>query len=182
MRLPSIAVLVLCVSLGGPASAEQPFPFDASAPLQIVINDQVFPRSGSEWTGPSFEYNRFTTLTGVIERSLRMAGVVGALTFERWSPDVPEADQRLMITLQHWEISPVSFDSSVVIECRIGAVLRASGQKLDMGVFRGQDTRVRMQEQLFEDDYRPAAEEAVLNMIEFYSAAVRGVNLMTNSP
>ncbi|RME69631.1 MAG: hypothetical protein D6781_08155 [Verrucomicrobia bacterium] len=171
LRVPLLFALCL-LALPIVAPARLPVPFDPAGPLQVVIYDQVFPRADDAWTAPAYEQERFIALTGVLESRLHMAGITGEITFERAGGSVPPATQRLEIILQRWEVSPMSLDTSIVVDCHIQARLLVEDGVFDMGVFRGQDTRPRMRRELVEEDYRPAAEEAVTNMIRFYYMAM----------
>ncbi|MBE2215356.1 MAG: hypothetical protein IAE82_15895 [Opitutaceae bacterium] len=170
--VPSFAVLAAALFLTLPvARAGDPIPVDTEKPLQVVVHDNIVPRSRDSWTSPRLEHDRYLEIETAVEQAMKAAGYKGKVKVTQFAANIPESEQRLNLFLYRWEKGLESFGASFTAEFTMEAVLVVDGREYELGSFSARESHVAMGGPTAED-YRPAARRAIDQMIEFYRNAI----------
>ncbi len=142
---------------------------DPEALLQIIIYDNIMPKRNDYWTTPRMESDRFRAMKRVLERLAKDRK--GDVKIYQFAAGIPEADQVLELYVYRWEEGLESFGRSITVEFAMDAKLTVRGTEFDMGSFTARSSHYASGG-VDPDDYGPAAERAIEQMIEFYRSAI----------
>lgn len=171
-RLLSIlATLGLTAAFTLPARADTPLPIDPNETLQVVVRDNVMRKTRDYWTTDRMERERYVVMRDAIRRAAKDIDYEGEVKIEQFAGGIPDAPQRLTLYIYRWEEGLESFGRSMTVEFAMEATLTIGDEEWEMGTFRARSSHYAAGGPSTED-YRPAAERAIEQMIELYRAAI----------
>ncbi len=167
--LASLGVVALCTQ---PVAADQPIPIDPNETLQVVVHDNVMRKSRDYWTSDRMETERYNIMRDALHRAAKKIDYPGEIKVERFAGGLKETPQRLALYVYRWEEGLESFGQSITVEFAMDAVLTIGEEEWDMGAFTARSSHFAVGGPSSED-FRPAAERALEQMIELYRSAIK---------
>lgn len=171
--LSTLTILALSLGFAATSSAEdKPLAIDGTQMLQVVIQDNVMTRRDDPWTRGNSERQRFLVMKDALKRSAKNAKYQGDVKVERYAGGVEDSPQRLTLYVYRWEVDTRSSAyGSYTVQFAMDATLEIDGEVWDMGTFTARSSTHSLGG-IDSDNYRPAAERAINQMIEAYRHAV----------
>ncbi len=173
-QLPSCLALLAAIVGFTPAAVaknDKPIPVDRSEALQVVIHDNVMMRTRDAWTRPNMETERFLVMKDALRNAAEDNNYPGEVKVERFAGGLKDYHQRLTLYVYRWELGLESFGRSMTVEFAMDATLTVGDEEWDMGSFRARSSHYASGGPTSED-FGPAAERAIEQMIEMYQAAI----------
>lgn len=175
IRLSLLSAAVGFATVSGLAAAETqdrtPIPLDQNETLQIVVHDNVMPRMRDYWTTDRMENERYVIMKDALKRAAQKADYQGPIEINRFAAGIEDAPQRLKLYIYRWEEGIESMAHILAVEFTMEAVLVVDDKEWELGTFSARSSNVVLGGASAED-YRPAADRAIEQMVEFYRAAI----------
>jgi hypothetical protein len=173
MKIPAMFSIVLVSGLVLGAGVAVIPATAAENTLDVIITDNVLPSGmGGGWTRSGNEYNRYVTMTQVVEKALKKEGYDGKLKFMRFGANLPDNPNQLFISIERWEEAPYSRGRSISVDFTMAVKLRLNGDEIDLGRFSGRDSHIITGSGDAYEDFGPAAYRAFEQAIDFYNDTV----------
>jgi hypothetical protein len=168
----TIAAVGLSAAFASNAAADTPIPIDQNETLQVVVHDNVMRKTRDSWTSDRMERERFVIMRDALKRSAKKFDYDGPIKVERFAGGVKDADQQLTLYVYRWEEGIESFGRSMTVEFAMEATLRIGDEEWDMGAFTARSSH-HATGGPSPEDFRPAAERAIDQLVELYRAAIQ---------
>jgi len=171
------APLIVALSLAAPAQAKRgsenitPIPIDREATLHIIVYDNVMQRMRDTWTTPRMETERYYVMRSALEQIAKKSDYPGEIKIDRFAAGLADMDQTLFLYVYRWEEGVETFGRSMTVEFAMDATLRVGDEEWDMGSFTARSSHYAAGG-ISSEDYRPAAERALEQLIEMYQTAI----------
>lgn len=170
------ATLFTAFCFVAPASAKKdknttPLPIDREATIHIIVHDNVMQRMRDSWTTPRMETERYWVMRDALRRAAEDVDYPGEVKIDRFAAGLADENQVLSLYVYRWEQGLESFGRSMTVEFAMDASLRIDDQEWDMGSFTARSSHYASGG-VSSEDFRPAAERAIEQMIEMYRAAI----------
>lgn len=166
-----LVALGMTVCFASPTAADTPIPIDPQEVLQVIVHDNVMRRTRDYWTTDQMESERYLIMKEALQHSAEKFDYQGPLDIQRFAGGIKDANQRLTLHVYRWEEGLESLGRSMTVEFAMEATLAIGDQEWDMGTFTARSSHFAISGPSAED-YRPAAERAIEQLVELYRAAI----------
>lgn len=169
--LSALAALAMTVGFSLPAKGDTPIPINPDEVLQIVVYDNVMRKSRDYWTTQNMETERYNVMRYALRNAAKKIDYPGEIKVERFGGGIKDAHQQLTLYVYRWEEGLESFGRSMTVQFAMEATLKVGDEEWDMGAFTARSSHYAAGGPSSED-YSPAAERAIEQMIELYQSAI----------